>query len=144
MYKPSKGSGLPAVVVAAILSATMAFGLLGPAIAQPMQAAPVCGWIGVQVRQMTGPVADSLGMSEPYGAIFDRPEVSSPAAGAGIQEGDVVTRINGTSLMNWRDFAPTIAAMAPGTAIYLDTWRDALAIQVNLTVASGKCPPVRP
>jgi hypothetical protein len=103
-------------------------------------ASAVCGWIGVQVRPMSGPVADSLGMPEPYGGIFDRPEVGSPAAGAGIQEGDVITTINGSSLMNWRDFAPAIAAIAPDTPIYLDTWRDALAIQVNLTVGSGKCP----
>jgi hypothetical protein len=39
-----------------------------------------------------------------------------------------------------RRSAPTIAAIAPGTPIYLDTWRDALAIQVNLTVGAGKCP----
>ena len=39
----------------------------------PGEGVPICGWIGVEVRPMTRPFADSLGMTEPYGAIFDRP-----------------------------------------------------------------------
>jgi hypothetical protein len=41
----------------------------------------VCGWIGVGVSPMTAAFAESLGMAEPYGAIFDRPEPGSPADG---------------------------------------------------------------
>jgi S1-C subfamily serine protease len=46
------------------------------------QNAPSCAWIGVEVAPMTAPVANSLGMAVPYGAIFDRPEAGSPAAKA--------------------------------------------------------------
>src|SRR5262245_47510846 len=55
-----------------------------------------CGWAGVRVAPMTKAFAESLGMAEPYGAIFDRPEPGSPAAAAGIQQGDVLTAINGS------------------------------------------------
>jgi serine protease Do len=89
---------------------------------------------------MTVPVADSLGMTEPYGAIFDRPETGSPAADAGIEAGDVLTAINGTPLMNWRDFATTIAANSPGTVIYLNTRRNGEPMQIKLTLGSGLCP----
>ena len=41
-----------------------------------------CGWIGVQVNPVTRAFADSLGMVEPYGAIFGR---SRPAAKVGIE-----------------------------------------------------------
>jgi hypothetical protein len=34
----------------------------------------VWGWIAVGVSPMTAAFAESLGMSEPYGAIFDQPE----------------------------------------------------------------------
>src|SRR5215831_9708864 len=37
----------------------------------------VCGWIGVGVSPMTTAFAESLGTSEPYGAIFDQPEPGS-------------------------------------------------------------------
>jgi len=89
---------------------------------------------------MTVPVADSLGMAESYGAIFDRPEIGSPAANAGIEAGDVITAINGTPLMNWHDFATTIAAFSPGTVIHLSTSRNGEPMEINLTLGSGACP----
>src|SRR6516164_2075516 len=59
---------------------------------------PVCGWIGVKVSPMTKPFAESLGMTELYGAIFDQPRPGSPAAQANIELGDVITAVNGTPL----------------------------------------------
>jgi S1-C subfamily serine protease len=101
---------------------------------------PICGWMGVGVRPMTAAFADSLGMTEPYGAIFDRPGPGSPAANAGIEAGDVVTAINGTPLASWRDFATTISMMAPNTTVFLDTWRSGQLIEVRVVLGSSKCP----
>jgi len=72
---------------------------------------------------MTRAFADSLGMTDPYGAIFERPELGSPAAAAHIEEGDVLTAINGSPLMRSSDFVGIISMMAPGTSVCLDTWR---------------------
>jgi serine protease Do len=111
-----------------------------PAIAQSTQTDPsVCGWIGVQVSPMTAAFADSLGMTEIYGAIFDRPEPGSPAAGAHIEAGDVITAINGAKLVHPADFATTIAQTAPGTMIYLTTWRDRQLIERQVVVGSTQC-----
>ena len=98
-----------------------------------------CGCIGVTISPMTPAFADSLGMVEPYGAIFDQPEPGSPAAAAGIQQGDVLTSINGSPLMRSTDFADIISMMAPGTPVYLDTSRNGEAMQVKLIVGSTKC-----
>jgi serine protease Do len=92
---------------------------------------------------MTRAFADSLGMAEPYGAIFDQPEPGSPAAVAGIEAGDVVTAVNGAPLMRSSDFATTIAAIAPNTTAILSTSRDGQTIEVMLMVGSGKCPSER-
>jgi hypothetical protein len=73
--------------------------------AQPAPPSPVCGTIGVQVHPMTTAFAQSLGMTEPYGAIFGRPRPGSAAAKAGIERYDVVTAIDGVPLRSWRDFA---------------------------------------
>jgi serine protease Do len=99
----------------------------------------LCGWMGVQVSPMTAAFAESLGMAEPYGAIFERPEPGSPAATAGIEEGDVLTAINGSPLMRSSDFAGIISMMAPGTSVYLNTWRDGEAREVSLTLGSAQC-----
>jgi serine protease Do len=99
----------------------------------------LCGWIGVKVSPMTAPFAESLGMADPYGAIFERPEPNSPAAAAHIEAGDVLTAINGSPLTRSSDFAGIISAMAPGTSVYLDTWRDRQATQVTVVLGSVPC-----
>ena len=109
----------------------------GTTIAQ--QEEPVCAWIGAQVRAITPPFAASLGMAVPYGAIFERPEAGGPAAKAGIEAGDVITEINGLPLMRSNDFATIIATKAPGTTVYLSTWRNGVFIRVALTLGSSKC-----
>jgi serine protease Do len=58
-------------------------------------------------------------MTQIYGAIFDQPQPNSPAAQAKIEAGDVITAINGSLIASWKDFTPTISAMAPGTIIDL-------------------------
>ena len=98
-----------------------------------------CGWIGVGVSPMTAAFAQSLGMVQPYGAIFDRPEPDSPAAHALIEEGDVLTKVNGAPLQQATDFAGIIAAMAPGTMVYLYTYRDGQPRQVALVLGAGPC-----
>jgi serine protease Do len=99
----------------------------------------VCGWLGVQVRPMTADFAASLGMPEPYGAIFDRPEPGSPAASAGIEEGDVLTAVNGSPLARASDFARIISNMSPGSQVYLSTSRNGEAMEQRLVLGSAQC-----
>ena len=111
------------------------------AIAQNEKEGPsVCGWIGVQVSPMTMPFAESLGMTELYGAIFERPEPGSPAAQAKIEAYDVITAINGSLLKSWSDFTPIISAMAPGTDVYLRTYRSGQLIERKVTLGYSTCP----
>ena len=99
----------------------------------------LCGWMGVAVSPMTAAFAESLGMAEPYGAIFEQPEPGSPAAAAGIEQGDVLAAINGNPLMVSGDFAGIISMMAPGTSVSLNTSRNGEAMQVNLVLGSAQC-----
>jgi membrane-associated protease RseP (regulator of RpoE activity) len=100
----------------------------------------LCPWIGVAVSPMTPAFADAIGMAEPYGAVFDHPEAGSPAANAGIEAGDVITAINDSPLMRSSDFAAIISSMAPGTTVYLTTWRGGEWFQRKLILGSSKCP----
>jgi hypothetical protein len=98
-----------------------------------------CSSIGVRVRPMTRPLADSLGMTTPHGAIFARPQPRSAAARAKIESGDVITAINGEPLQSWRDFAPTISSFAPGATVYFRTYRSAQLIERSVTLGYSKC-----
>jgi serine protease Do len=78
-------------------------------------------------------------MDEPYGAIFDQPDPDSPAAAAGIEQGDVLTRINGSALLSASDFANIISAMPPGTQINLNTLRNGELMLRTLILGSTPC-----
>jgi S1-C subfamily serine protease len=119
-----------------LLVASAAWPLAAAAQAVPP---PVCGSIGVAVRPMTEAFAQSLGMTAPYGAIFDQPRAGGPAAKAGIDRDDVVTAIQGVTLRSWRDFAPAIAKTAPGTRIHLTTWRSRQLIDMRVRVRAVSC-----
>jgi S1-C subfamily serine protease len=103
------------------------------------QGPQACSWIGVRVSPMIPDFAASLGMVEPYGAIFGRPDPGGPAANAHIAAYDVVTAINGSPVRSWRDFAPTIAAFAPDTTIYLTTWRSRQLIDRRVVLGRRSC-----
>lgn len=119
--------------------------LLGCVAALPpsayAQSAPMlfCGSIGAKVGPITRAVADSLGMPERYGAVFRRLRPGGPAASAGVEAFDVVTAINGIPLAKWRNFTPTISAMAPGTVVNLTTYRNRQSIGVSVTLGWSKC-----
>lgn len=112
-----------------------------PTVAHAQQPAPTpfCGWIGAKVGPLTEVTADSLGMTQPYGAVFRRPRRGGPAAKAGIAAYDVVTAINGASLADWRDFATMISAKAPGTVVSLTTYRNRQLIEVHVRLGWSKC-----
>ena len=99
----------------------------------------LCGWIGVAVTPMTRAFAASLGMAEPYGAIFAEPQPGSPAATTHIEQGDVVTSINGAPLLRASDFAVLIARMAPRTTVYLYTWRNGQPRPTQVILGSAPC-----
>ncbi len=81
------------------------------------------GWLGVQIQPVTAGIADSLGMKKAEGALVAEPQAGSPAAKAGIESGDVITAVNGTSVKDAREFARTIGMMAPNSTVNLDIVR---------------------
>ncbi len=99
----------------------------------------LCGAIGVTVSPITRAFATSLGMGEPYGAIFGEPQPGGPAAAAQIAQGDVLTAINGSPLIHAGDFAGIIARMAPRTTVYLYTWRNGQPRPVQVILGSAPC-----
>jgi serine protease Do len=104
------------------------------------QADTRCGWIGSQFRPITRAIAISLGMIEPYGAIFEQPQPGGPAVRAKIRAGDVVTRIDGRPLTGPRELEQRILGMAPGTQIHLRVFRNRQPMVFTVRLGSTKCP----
>ena len=71
------------------------------------------GWLGVQIQPVTQDIADSLGLKETKGALIAKSEKDSPAAAAGLKDGDVIAAVNGEPVADAHDLARKIAALGP-------------------------------
>ena len=61
------------------------------------------GYIGVQIQPVTSEIADSLGLKKAEGALVAEPQANGPAAKAGIESGDVITKIDGRKVTSNTD-----------------------------------------
>jgi serine protease Do len=82
------------------------------------------GWIGVQVQSVTPTIAEALGMKSAEGTLVAELEPGGPAVKSDLEVGDVITSVNGHAIKDSRELARKIAAMAPGTSVRLDVFRN--------------------
>ena len=82
------------------------------------------GRIGVVIQSVTQDLAESFGMKAPKGAIVSQVEKDGPAAKAGLQEGDIITAVNGKAIDDRVDMPAIIGSMAPGSIAKLSIIRN--------------------
>ena len=82
------------------------------------------GRIGVVIQSVTQDLAESFGMKTPKGAIVSQVEKDGPAAKAGLQEGDIITAVNGRAIDDSVDMPVIIGSMAPGSIAKLSIIRN--------------------
>ena len=86
----------------------------------------VRGWLGVRAQDVTPAMVTSLGLTRNPGEMAVVTEVAekSPAADAGVKNGDVIVEFNGKAVPKSHDFPAVIADIAPGQKITLKIVRD--------------------
>ncbi|HYH18847.1 MAG TPA: DegQ family serine endoprotease [Azospirillum sp.] len=73
------------------------------------------GWLGVRIQPVTPEIAEGLGLSKAQGALVSEVTPGSPAAKAGLRQGDVVVRFDGKPVDGVRDLTRVVAATAAGS-----------------------------
>ncbi len=83
------------------------------------------GWLGVQIQQITPEIARGLGLNpdNPRGALVADVTADSPAAKAGLQVGDVITRFDGRSVDRMHDLPRMVANVAAGRTVDVQVLR---------------------
>ena len=82
---------------------------------------------------MTAAFAASLGMAVPYGAIFDQPEPDSPAAKAGLREGDLLVSFKGKPMNSIEDLQRVLVGAEIGVTSAISVVRHTFQLQLEVT-----------
>jgi serine protease Do len=92
------------------------------------------GWLGVAIQPVTPEVADSLGLKKAEGALVAAVTEGSPAAKAGVRQGDVVLGFDGTPVTTPRDLSMAVADTDVDSMRTLTVWRDNREVEVGIRV----------
>ena len=93
------------------------------------------GRIGVQIAPVTKDVAESIGLGKPVGALVRSVEPGGPAEKAGLEPGDIITRVDGKAVERSTDLPRFIGAIKPGARTTLQVFRRGQSRDLPLTVA---------
>ena len=92
------------------------------------------GQLGVAIEPVTPELASKLGMKEVRGVMVGAVSPNSPAARAGIREGDVILAFNGTPVTDGNTLRNQVASTPPGIAVKLTTAREGREQEVEVTL----------
>ncbi len=98
------------------------------------------GWLGVSIQAVTPDLANSLGLDKAEGALVADVVAGSPAAEAGLQQGDVILSVDDTEIEELRDLPRVIAEIRPGQTADLVVWRDGTRLDVNASIGQSDEP----
>jgi serine protease Do len=77
------------------------------------------GYLGVSITSSTPDLAKEYKLAATRGAVVTDVQRNSPAAKAGLEEGDVITKINGAEIRTSDVFTRTVGGIKPGTVVEL-------------------------
>ena len=102
----------------------------------------VRGWIGVEPRDLTPEIAQTLNLPIKQGVLITGVLYSGPASAAGMRPGDVVVKIAGAPVLNTAQLLNAVAALKPQANAVIGVQRGDTALDLEITVAQR--PKVKP
>ncbi|HET7874024.1 MAG TPA: Do family serine endopeptidase [Methylomirabilota bacterium] len=95
----------------------------------------VRGWLGVALQPLSPELAQSLGLGDTRGALVGSTIAGSPAAKAGLLQGDVILSYDKTPVEDYRHMQRLVADTRVGTTVTLEVLRKKQKVAVPVTVA---------
>ncbi len=93
------------------------------------------GWIGVEPRDLTPEIAQTLNLPIREGVLITGVLQSGPASEGGLRPGDVVVKIAETPVTNTRQLLNAVAALKPQAKAVIGVQRGEKALELNVVVA---------
>jgi serine protease Do len=96
------------------------------------------GWIGAHVQPVTADIASAVGLPATLGSIVIEVEDNSPAAQAGLNNGDIILQVGDHDVLGPRNLNREIASATIGSVTKLVVWRDGTRQIIPVTIAESK------
>jgi serine protease Do len=93
------------------------------------------GRIGVSIGPVLKDVAEALGLGKPTGAAVRSTETGGPAEKAGVEAGDIITKVDGRVVEKSGDLPRLVGAIKPGSKVALQVFRRGAYRDILVTVA---------
>jgi serine protease Do len=94
----------------------------------------VRGRIGVAIGPVSKEIAESLGLGKPNGALVSNVEAGSPAEKAGVEAGDIITKVDGRVVEKSSDLPRMVGVTKPGAKTVLQVFRRGAYRDLSVTV----------
>ncbi len=82
------------------------------------------GMLGVGIQDVTSELAENFGLKEVRGVIINSVTPNSPAAKAGLKQGDVIVSLNGTNIGDGNELRNRVSETAPNTEVTIGFLRE--------------------
>ena len=102
------------------------------------------GWIGVEPRELTPEIADSLQLATRAGVLITGVLQDGPASKGGLRPGDVVVAVAGQPVTSVSQLLNAVAALPPGQSAQVGVQRGNKAMTLTVEVIQRRRPAARP
>src|SRR5664279_3970027 len=93
------------------------------------------GRIGVVIARVTLDVSESIGLGKPTGALVQSVEDGGPADKAGVEAGDIITKVDARTVENSNELPRIIGSIKPGTKASLQVFRRGSHRDLSVVIA---------
>ncbi|MEO6276809.1 DegQ family serine endoprotease [Roseateles sp.] len=98
----------------------------------------VRGYLGVLPDDITKEIAEAIGLGKPQGAVIRSVVAGSPAEKAGVEGGDVVTKVDGKTVDKAADLRRLVANVKPGAKTTLTVFRRGANKDIVVTIGEDE------
>jgi len=116
------GFAIPVNLVRGVMQQIMAHGRV------------IRGSLGLEPADLSDEQANELGLISGGGVAVARIDQASPAFGAGLRRGDLITSLGGEQIKTAQELVSRVAALAPGTDVQVEGRRGLRAFKLRVTV----------
>ncbi len=95
----------------------------------------VRGWLGIAGQDITPELAESFGLSRIEGVVISAVLEGGPADLAGLEPGDVITRINDRVPDDSQGVLDMVSSLPPGSLVEIRGWRGKQSLRLEAVIS---------